>query len=220
MNRGPGPVECFSIIALLVALLTTTLFSAPATAVTDGTAEKYRQAKKILASDPAAAFELARKLPTFSYADDLRLELLAKAAVRTGHPEVARETLDELRAATSHEDVRFWAGLALAELRLLGSEVDSAGDLVDELVDEADDLDVRAAERRFFRSRLVRLRHDLAKARGETDEAKKHALTLATEYPSTDAAPHPGLVELEPLDASQRFVRAKSLYDAWAYQRA
>lgn len=40
------------------------------------------------------------------------------------------------------------------------------------------------------------------------------------DYPAAEAAKSPGLTDPGSLDASQRFVRAKSLYGAWAYREA
>jgi tetratricopeptide (TPR) repeat protein len=193
----------------------------PAAAQTDREIETYREAERALAENPARAFELVQGLTPFERADDLRVELMAKAALRAGFPRQARQSLQQLREVAETESVRFWAGLTLAELKLLGSQVDAAADQIEDLRDDTHELaDLRPAEERFFRSRLVRLRHDLALARDDRDEAREHALELATDFPTTDAAEMSGLVDVPPLDASQRAIRAESLYHAWAYERA
>ena len=200
--------------------LVVSIGEANAQAVRDHTAERYKKAEKLLAKSPAEAYELARQLPQFGKADDLRLELLAKSALRSGHPDVAKQSLQSLRRESPSKSIDFWAGLTLAELHLLGSDLDKTDELVDRLVDAADDLDVRVAEERFFRSRLIRLRHDLAVARDDREKARELALELKTEYPSSEAAKQSGLVETGPLEDKDRYVQAKSLYDAWSYHRA
>lgn len=183
-------------------------------------AEAYRRAKRRLHDDPEQAYRAARSLPQFATVDDLRLELLARSSIASGHPAVARRALGELREETDDVRLAFWAGLALGELRLLGSELDAAARTAEHLDERAGDLDVRAAERRYYRSRLVRLHHDVAVARGDPDAAQEYALRLVTKYPSTDAAERPGLTDVPPLSDAQRFQRAKNLYGAWSYEAA
>jgi len=180
----------------------------------------YRRARQALRDDPGEAYRKARSLPEFETVDDLRLELLARSSMASGHPAVARRALGALRDETDDGPLAFWAGLALGELRLLGSELDAAARIADRLDERADGLDLRDAERRYYRSRLVRLRHDIAVARGDTESAEEHALRLATKYPSTDAATRPGRTDTGPLTDARRFRRAKNLYGAWSYREA
>jgi len=182
--------------------------------------DSYREAEQLLRDDPERAFDLAREIPQFDTVDDLRLELLARSAIASGHPDTALRVLRRLSERTPDPRLEFWADLARGELRLLGSELETASEIARVLDGTVSELRARAAEDRYFRARLVRLEHDIAAARGDEEAARRHALRLVTEFPAEAATRRPGLTELADLPASRRFRRAKHLYEAWSYEAA
>ncbi|MFB6262357.1 MAG: tetratricopeptide repeat protein, partial [Bradymonadaceae bacterium] len=201
-------------------LLATRALGAPGPAVSEPAATRYRNARAALDEHPARAFRLADALPTFSVADDRRLDLLADTAVADARLDRAIRALAHYRDAVDEVSEAYRAGLVLAEIRLLRGELQRADDLLTSMSEEESSLDVETDDRRYLVARRHRLRHDLARARSDLKRARRAARRLKVEYPGTQAAQRRGLVEIGELSADERFTRAEHLYQAWDYRRA
>lgn len=212
------------------ALITTTLATllalvcAPVSAQLapdDPDAINYKKAVRLVEDDAAQAYELAKSLAPFKYTDELRLKLLGDAALSSGNaPEAVESLLDYAKRADSSK-AAFAARLDAAELLAVLGEGDRADALLDDLNTQRKKLSGRYSTRRYLSARVVRLRHDLAHAAGDTKRAKNHARELLITLPNETATLREGLV-MTPDDLSygQRFARAKALYQSWAYKES
>ncbi len=209
-----------AVLAFVVAIL----FSASAWALpSDATIASFKAARDALDSDPAKAYELASKLETIPHADDVRLRLLADSALRSGQALKADEHLAALLALTEDGEEKLEIELERAEVAFLLGDVDRASKLVAAASKHQRKVRGRAADRRFMKSRIMRLEHDVALAKdGEgSKRAKSLAKQLLVFYPAEDATHRPGLAaEVDDLSNGQRMARAKNLYDSWSYHEA
>lgn len=188
------------------------------------TIEKFKQARELLDEDPEKAYELAKSLPGMSPADDVRLNLLIEAAMRTQRVQEALDALDRLSRETPDDNEAFRARLERAELLAMIGELDAAHKELEALRDDKRDVSGRGTDRRYLFSRIERLDHDIAKARGTSDgkrRARSQAKKLLIHYPTEMATRREGLVQApKDLSDADRYVRARNLMNSWGYHDA
>lgn len=187
----------------------------------DATAVTYRKARRLIEEDAVRALELARTLPRFEYADELRLELLGQAALSAGQLDEAVTHLLAFADRSTSANAAFTARIDAAELLLLLDEAERAKNLLARLDKDRKKVGGRYSTRRYLNARVIRLRHDIAQGQGDARLARALAKDLLIAYPSEDATHRQGLI-LTPDDLSdgQRFARAKALYRTWSYADA
>ncbi|MBA2662076.1 MAG: tetratricopeptide repeat protein, partial [Bradymonadaceae bacterium] len=196
----------------------------PGWAAAQGTvAERYKQARELLSEAPKQAYELAMGLEPLAGVDELRVGLLADAAMAAGMTDEAIELLEAFARATPDDGHAFRARLDRAELLLLVGKGDEALSLAQSL--RGSKIGGRRVERRFFLSRLMRLQHDIYASRSDDKGAQARAKSLARDlikgYPAEAATKRAGLlVSVEDLSDAERFGRAKTLFDTWDYHGA
>lgn len=208
------------LVVLLIVLLTSSVAVALDGLPSDETAEAFRQAQSLVTDDPDRAFEIAESLPELEHADDVRRRLLTDAAINSQRVPDALEQLEALaQGTTGHE--RYEILLERAELLAAVGSVDEAEKLTGELRRLQRRVRGRSGDRRYLRSRLHRLEHDLAIGAEDESTAKRRARDLLIYYPSENATLREGLIlAADELSDSQRYRRARNLVDAWGYHLA
>jgi tetratricopeptide (TPR) repeat protein len=194
---------------------------ASATLPEQKTIDDYKRARELLDSNPEKAWELARGLPGMEPADDVRLNLVAEAALRTQRIQEALDALTQLEKVTNDDNEEFRARLERAEISAMLGRLDAAEELLDSLRHDKRQISGRSADRRYFFSRIERLDHDIAAARQDKRRARSRARKLLLHYPTEHATRRAGLV-LQPDDLkdSDRYVRARNLMNSWGYHDA
>lgn len=212
------------LLVLLIGLLWPSL--AAAKLPDESTIEMFKEAQQLLDADPERAWELANKLPKLTPADDVRLNLLAEAALRTQRTKDAITFLERFERATDSDAEKYRVKLMRAELHAMLGKLSSAEDLLDELREDRKKAGGRSADRRYLYSRIERLGHDIAKAKSEKNpkaaqEAREIAEDLLIHYPTEHATRRAGLV-ISPDDLSdgERYRRANNLMNSWGYTDA
>ncbi len=187
----------------------------------DADARTYREAKRLVETDAARAYEMATDLKPFVWTDELRMELIGEAALSAGKAPEAIEHLLTYADGTDSFRAAFAARLDAAELMILLGDGARADAVLERLDDDRRKLRGRWSTRRYLMARVIRLRHDLAQARDEDRTAKALATQLLVTLPNEDATRRPGLSATpEDLAEYQRFSRAKAFYRSWAYADA
>lgn len=209
----------FTHLAVLAALC---LWTAGASALPgEATIESFKEARSLLEDDPGRAYEIAIALDRLEHADDARLHLIAEAALKSQRVEEALKWLKEFEEATPSANERFEARLERAELLAVLGRVEDADSLAKKLRREQRRIRVRSADRRFLRSRLLRLRHDLALASEDESAARGLAEDLLIYYPSEVGTLRAGLAKtVDDLSTRERYRRAQQLVDSWGYKAA
>ena len=190
------------------------------------TVDQFKQARELLDSNPEQAWEIATKLRNLKPADDVRLDLLIEAALRTQRSSQALRYMKQLERATPSDGERFRVRLERAELHAIRGELKPAKALIKQLRKDSKDAEGRRADRAYLHSRVERLAHDVAKAAPKKDrDARKEASSVATslliDYPTEHATRRGGLaVAVEDLSDAQRFRRANNLMNSWGYEDA
>ena len=100
--------------ALLLLLLSPTL--AAAKLPSEGTIANFKQARELLDTDPEQAWSIAKELPRLTPADDVRLDLLSEAALRTQRTKEALNYLRRYEKSTESVGEKFRSRLERAEL--------------------------------------------------------------------------------------------------------
>lgn len=205
-------------VVLAILFLTSTAFALPS----EETIAAFTEARDALDTDPAKAYERAAELEPIPHADDVRLRLLAAASLRAGRSDRTIEHLVALQKITDDREEKFELDLELAEVHFLLGQLESARKLTADLEGRQRSAGGRAADRRFLRSRLLRLRHDLElTSNPNSSKAVSYAKQLLVYYPAEDATRRPGLASsVDELSDRQRMERAENLYDAWSYHDA
>jgi len=211
--------------AIVAALLLIVPAGATAKIPSGDTIEKFKEAQQLLDEDPEHAYELAKSLPSMSPADDVRLNLLVEASMRTQRVQEALDALDRLSRETADDSEAFRARLERAELLAMVGELDAADRELDALRKNKRDVSGRGADRRYLFSRLERLDHDIAKAGGKDSGAKRRARAQARKllihYPTELSTRRAGLVQApDDLSDADRYVRARNLMNSWGYRDA
>lgn len=187
----------------------------------ESTISDFKKARQLVDEDPAEAWKITEKLPDLGVADDVRLALVAETALRTQRTDVALDTLERLAKVTDDDNEKYRANLERAELLALLGKLDAAEKLLDQLREDDDDIDGRSNDRRFFQSRVERLDHDIAQARGQKKRARSKARNLLLFYPTELATRRAGLERSpENLSTRDRHIRAKNLMNSWGYEDA
>lgn len=207
-----------SVFVLLLAFSTPTLIYAvpPATVV-----ETFQKARQLVETDPVQAWELAQQIPKIPEAEDVRLELLVDASLKSLHIEEAIKTIEELEGVLKDKSAIFERRLERAELLAMLGKTDEAKKLVSTLQRQRSDVSGRGGERRFIFSRLHRLQHDLAEATNNDKEARRLAVEMLISFPAEIATKREGLAATpDDLSQNQRLLRARNLNDSWDYHAA
>ncbi len=209
----------------VVALLWLFPLHAAAKLPSDKTITTFTEARSLLDSDPERAWTLAKELPRLTPADDVRLNLLIEAALRTQRADDALKYLQALEKETDDDGEKYRVRLERAELLAMMGEIDAADRVLSKLRGDKRDASGRGADRRYLFSRLERLAHDIAKARGDAKKAPAEARELAEDllvhYPTELATRRDGLViSADDLSDSKRYTRANNLMNSWGYADA
>ncbi len=184
-------------------------------------ATSYKSAQRLVDVDARQALTAARALPKLPHADDMRLRLLADAALHAGEVVEAVALLERYASATPDGAEAFRARLDRAELLVLLDEGDQAEALLARLDRERGRLKVRFNARRHLFARVIRMRHDLAKGAGRDTQAKQLARSLLISLPSEEPTRRPGLaLEPDALSRADLIKRARMLYQTWSYREA
>ncbi len=205
---------------VLVLLLLTLPSSAWALPSQEALAD-YERARDLLDEDPEQSYALVSKMPRLTPADEIRLDLLVEAAMRTQRIREAIDALALQADATPDATEAFQARLERAELLALIGEAADARAAIRELEKAKKKVRGRSADRRYLYSRIARLEHDLAVAEKDRSGARAEAKALLIHYPTEHATRRPGLV-ISPDDLSDgdRYVRAGNLMNSWGYEDA
>lgn len=214
----PTRMLSFVTTLLLVSLYATTAW---AKLPDEATITAFKQARELLDSDPERAWELASGLTSLAPADDVRLDLLAEAALRTQRTDEALDFLEKFENATDDDGEKYRARLERAELLAMTGELDRASALLDDLRKNRSDASGRGADRRYLFSRLERLAHDIAQAKGDDKRARQLAENLLVDYPTELATQREGLaITPDDLSTARRYRRAHNLSNSWGYHEA
>jgi TolA-binding protein len=186
-------------------------------------AKAYRKARQLVDTDPERAVELTTRLAEHGDRSVAYLYwgLHAEALLNVGRVREARDMNAAVADAFRTSHLAPLAAVRAAELSALIGQEERLEELVDVAEKRATDLLEEGPQRRFVKSRALRLRHDLYRNRGEGESAHDIARRLLVEFPAEAATRRPGLT-LDPsrLDADARLERARNLYDHWAYHEA
>jgi soluble lytic murein transglycosylase len=187
-------------------------------------AERYKQARTLLEQDASKARELMAGLGELPHADELRIKLMAEAALMAGHVDEAVELNLQYADMTDSFSDAYEARLTAAEGLVLLGELGRADGLLQGLETTQSKLRNRYSMRRHLRARVLRMRHDIAVGRNKgesTAKARSWAKQLLVFYPDETPTRRDGLV-LKPddLDDTARYARARNLYEVWAYDDA
>jgi outer membrane protein assembly factor BamD (BamD/ComL family) len=208
-------------LVLSASVLFTTAHADAQLKPTDKAAKDYRQARRLIEKDADSAFELAKGLPKFRYADEQRIELVGQAALSAGKAPEGVEFLLDFADRTDSFRSAYAARLDAAELLILLGERSRAESLLEKLDRDHKKLRGRYSTRRHLSARAIRLRHDLAQTANNDRLAKSLATELLVAFPNEDATRRPGLaITPDDLSESRRFSRARAFYRAWAYKDA
>lgn len=187
----------------------------------DQVAQDYRRARRLIEEDAVKALEIARALPRFDYADELRIGLIGEAALSAGAVEEAGDNLLDFASRSDSKKAAFTARMDAAELAVLLGDTTQAKSLLSKLNKDRKSVGGRYSTRRHLNARVLRLKHDLAQGEGNEKTARSLAKDLLVAYPNEVATRRPGLIiDPDALSNGQRFARAKTLYRSWAYTEA
>lgn len=106
-------------LVLSASVLFTTAHADAQLKPTDKAAKDYRQARRLIEKDADRAFELAKGLPKFRYADEQRIELVGQAALSAGKAPEGVEFLLDFADRTDSFRSAYAARLDAAELLIL-----------------------------------------------------------------------------------------------------
>lgn len=178
--------------------------------------ESYIRAKALLDAQPEEAYSILKKVK-FTYADDMRLGLLADASMRTTRIEEAASYLQQYakKAPSQNESIR--AQIERVELLMLIGKLEIAKKEVKSLIKNLRKANWKRANRWHFSARALRLHHDLETGESQRAIAKKLLLTYPTESPTRSI----GLAfSIKELTNAERFRRALQLMKGWEYHEA
>jgi soluble lytic murein transglycosylase len=195
-----------------------------ASAGQDTQAARYKQARTLLEQDAERAWAIAKDLGELPHADELRIKLMADAALMAGQVEQASRLYMRYADMTDSFADAYAARLAAAEALVLLGELDRADAILQGLEATQSRLRNRYAMRRHLRASVLRMRHDIAvgKSGGQpTARSRSWAKQLLVFFPDEPATRRGELsIKVDDLDSMARYARARNLYEAWAYADA
>ncbi len=195
----------------------TIFFSQSVFAEKNNNAQQFIEAKRLLENDPEGSYVLLKKVKRFSFADDVRLRLLADAAMRTQRVQESCDVLLAFSKKTPSSNDAIRALIERVELLMLIGQVDEARKAVKGVIKKLRISNWKRANRWHFTARALRLSHDLTEEGSRKAVAKK----LLIYYPTEPPTRREGLaISVEDLSNYERFVRADRLMDGWAYEEA
>ena len=196
-------------------------------AIPEADARRHRSAQRDVERDASAAYAQVSALAPYPHAEDVRLGLLAEAAHKSGQIQAALGHYLAYAQATPDPERAFEARLTAAELMALLDRRQEADALLARLDRERHALKVRFTTRRSWAARVLRMRHDLAKARlgqGQAQgqaQARALARQLLLVLPAEPETARPGLsLSPDQLSDADKITRGQALYDAWSYHEA
>ena len=183
--------------------------------------QKMVKARQLAEDDPEKAYEIVREVKSLPNAEDVRYHLLAELALKTQRADEARTWLVKELDETTGDSDRFKIRLELAELLAFKGDVKEAKKLASQLASDEGRLKLRSADRRFLKSRLLRLRHDLALGSDEKKRAVGFAKQLLITYPGEHSTLREGLAATrDDLSTRQKYRRGLNAMNAWGYHLA
>lgn len=179
----------------------------------------FIKAKMLLDEQPEKAYTIAKTLKPLTYSDDVRLNLLADASMRTQRVRQSCDYLLAFSKKTPSANDAIRARIERVELLMLIGDIGIARKEIKSVIAKLRLSSWKRANRWHFSARALRLSHDLADV--QKGRRKKIAKNLFINFPTEEPTRRKGLsISLSELSDAERFRRANRLMKGWAYSEA